>query len=61
MEKITLDLEFSKTTPGTVVYGRADRTGLPFSSLYVRKDEIRREGVKDEFPAKIRVTVEVLD
>lgn len=37
-----------------------DRTGLPFSNLYVRKESLTREGKKG-FPAKIRVTVEVLD
>ena len=59
-DKITLDLEFSKVTRGAVMYELPDRTGLPFSNLYVRKEALTREGKKG-FPAKIRVTVEVLD
>lgn len=60
MAKITLDLPVIKTTRGAVLYGLEDRTGLPFSNLYVRKEALVREG-KQGFPTKIRVTVEVLD
>jgi hypothetical protein len=60
MEKITLDLIKDRETKGAVMYALPDRAGLPFSNLYVRKDALRREGVKG-FPGKIRVTVEVLD
>jgi hypothetical protein len=58
--KVTLDLPKVRETRGAVMYGLEDRAGLPFSNLYVRKDALRQEGVKG-FPAKIRVTVEVLD
>lgn len=60
MEKITLDLWLTKVTRGAVMYQAPDQYGLPFSNLYVRKDALVRQG-KKEFPAKIRVTVEVLD
>lgn len=60
MEKITLDLPAARETRGAIMYALEDRAGLPFSNLYVRKDALREEGRKG-FPAKIRVTVEVLD
>lgn len=60
MDKITLDLFRAKITRGAVMYQAPDRTGLPFSNLYVRKEALTREGKKG-FPNKIRVTVEVPD
>lgn len=60
LSKITVDMPRIRTTRGAVLYGRQEGSGLPFSNLYVRKDALIREGVKD-FPERIRVTVEVLD
>lgn len=60
MDKITLDLEKVRETSGALLYEAPGGRGLPFSNIYVRKDALRRPGVRD-FPDKIRVTVEVLD
>ena len=56
---LTLTLPFSKETRGAVLYQvEGERTGLPFSNLYVRKDSLRRPGQKG-WPVEIKVTVEV--
>lgn len=58
--KITLDLPFAKTTRGAVLYEADDRTGLPFSNLYVRQDALRQPGRKG-WPKGFRVTIEEIE
>lgn len=58
--KITVDLPFARTTKGAVYYALPDRTGLPFSDLYVRQDALRQPGRKG-FPRAFRVTIEEIE
>lgn len=59
MNQITLTLTLARQTRHAVLYEYpGERSALPFSNLYVRKDALRREGRRD-FPASIKVTVEV--
>jgi hypothetical protein len=60
--KITLTLLLARQTRHAVLYElpgvRGTQAAFPFSNLYVRKDALRREGHRD-FPAEIKVTVEI--
>jgi hypothetical protein len=62
MKVAVLDLPLSKNNPRSLRYGFTEgRRDHVVSDLYVRKDKLRAAGYTGPWPAKIRVTVEVLD
>jgi hypothetical protein len=56
----TLTLPRLKTTKGAILFGLEsdDRTGFPFSNIYVRRDFARQPG--KGLPVKAKVTIELI-